>query len=219
MMSSTTLIRWSGAALVIGGILGALVFLFHPLDPTFSDLLSTRWLLVHGLTGVAFLIIIPGLMGLYAYSSAKSGILGLVGFLMALIASILNAGLFLFIESLLMPVAASNPAFAALVDPNATAFNGSLALPLFLGTCVLTLLGFVLFGIAMLRSSDLPPFVAYLIMAGGVLTAMPVPPLPVILNTIGIFSLGVGLASAGYVLWRQMGQAPASSEIAVGVQS
>jgi hypothetical protein len=184
-----------------------------------NDMVTSRWILVHGLTGVAFLFIIPGLIGLYARIAEESGGLGLAGFLLALTGSVLNAGLLLLIESILLPAAASNPAFVELTDPSTAAYAGTFALPLFLASSVIAALGAVIFGSALLRSSDLPRFAVFCTIVGGVLFAAPVPPLPVIINLAGIVLLGIGLATIGYTLWRGTSPLAVRPKVVVGARS
>lgn len=218
-MSSTHLVRWSGAVLIIGGLLSAIAFLFHPFEPTLSVMSGPRWLLSHSLTGIGFLLIAPGLAGLYLYLEEKNGIFGFVAFVVASIGCALTAGLLLFIESVLLPVAASNPAFSVLADPAGDVYQSTLALPLFLADIVIFALGFVLLGIAVLRSGNLPRFTGYLIIVGGVLAGLDMPPLPKFISITGIFLLGVGLASAGYALWTATHQTTVGSKMAVSVSS
>jgi hypothetical protein len=209
--------RWSGVTLIVGGILG-LAYLVHPLEPNLAAMQSPSWIYAHGLAAVGLLLITPGLTGLYLRMGEGSGILGLLGYFLASIASASVAGLLMWIESILLPVAASNPAFVALTDPANEPYRGSLALPMFLISAILFVVGYVLLGIAMLRTNRFPRFVAYLIIAGGVLFAVPVPPAPVIVNSVGMLLLGVALISAGYTILRDARQTEAGSKLAVGMQ-
>jgi hypothetical protein len=217
-MSYASLIRWSGVALIVGAVLG-LAYLFHPLEPSLSTMQYPSWLYAHALTGLGFLLIVPGLVGLYLFLGDGSGILGLLAYFLASIGSAITAGLLLLIEATLLPVAASNPALATLADPTSPAYNGSLALPLLMGGSLVFLVGYVLLGIAMLRARTFPRFAAYLIIVGGVLFALPVPPAPVIVNIVGTVLLSGGLISVGYTLLSDARQMKAGSELAVGAQS
>jgi hypothetical protein len=218
-MSSTPLIRWSGAALFLGGLVCALSFLFHPLSDSMNDIVGPRWLIVHNLAGIALLLIVPGLAGLYRYISERSGTLGLTGFVLASIAGALMAGSLIFIESVVLPVAAANPAFAPLADPTSDLYRGTWILPVFLGASLIFALGFVLLGAAILRAGEVPRFSAYLIIVGGFLSALPVPPAPVIVVMIGVFLFGVGLAVVGYVLWQSTSQKSPRSKMVGEVQA
>jgi hypothetical protein len=217
-MSSSSLIRWSGAGLLVGGLLCAISFLFHPLADDFSAIVGTRWLVVHNLAGVGLMLILPGLAGLYGYLGEKNGSLGLVAFIVASIATGLMGGLLFFIESIILPVAAANPAFASLADPASDLYRGTLVIPVYLGTCLLLAIGYVLLGMAVLRSSDFPRIAGYLIIVGGFLSALPVPPAPVIVVITGVFLLGTGLATVGFVLWRSTSRETVSTKITAGVQ-
>ncbi len=201
-MSFSTLTRWSGAALMVGGALGALTFLFHPLASNLSAMSSTRWVVVHAVTGVAFLLLLPGLAGLYIRLGDASGVIGFAGFVLASMGSALGIGLLLYIEATVVPVAAAVPAFVELTDPASAAYRGSLALPVFLATVLCFGVGYTLLGIAMWRSATLPRLLGALTVVGGILFALPAPPAPLIVNIAGMLLWGAGLAGTGWQLWR-----------------
>ena len=218
-MSSTLFTRWSAFALMLGGLLSAVVSLFHPFSSDMSAMLGPRWLIVHNLAGVALLLTVPGLAGLYAYLGAKSGTLGLVGFMLASMATTLMAGLLLFIESVYLPIAASNPAFAPLADPASDLYRDTLVIPLFLGTCLIFAVGFVLLGVAIVRDGELPRFAGYLVIVGGFLFALPVPPLPIIVSIFGVLLFGSGLLSVGYAMWRSTSRPRVGATVTLGASS
>ena len=65
-MKTSNLIRWSGLALMIAGILGVVGLVIHPLSETASDVASSRWVPAHLLAFVSTIPLIFGLIGLYA---------------------------------------------------------------------------------------------------------------------------------------------------------
>src|SRR5438093_12962008 len=87
-MKTSHLIRASGVALMIGGILGVVGLVIHPLSETASDVASSRWVPAHLLAFVSAIPLIFGLIGLYARQAEETGRLGLLGFALTLIGAI-----------------------------------------------------------------------------------------------------------------------------------
>ena len=189
------LMRLSGILLVLAGLLVAISWIFHPLTPDERAMQSTRWLIVHGLGGVGVLLSVPGLVGLYIRLSDESGVLGLVGFILAVIGTALVAGAILFLEVATLPV------IAALSNAEEL-FND--APPVFIAIFAITFItfavGFILLGLVTLRSTLLPRWAGLLLLIGAPLFFFPVPPAPVIVNTIGAVLLGLGYVWLGYSL-------------------
>ena len=79
----SSLLRWSGAALVAGGLLLVVATVLHPSVETATSILETEKRLVasHVLFTSSFLAVLLGLPGLYVIHSVRMGRLGFVGFL------------------------------------------------------------------------------------------------------------------------------------------
>ena len=109
--SLATLLRWSGLALVGGGLLLAVATALHPTRETTATILQAEVRLVaaHVLFTLSYLLILLGLPGLYGVESVRMGRLGLVGFLLAFMGTTLVAvsGNFGFLAPVL---AAESPA-------------------------------------------------------------------------------------------------------------
>jgi len=82
-MSSSNLIRWSGLVALVGGVLVIVTdvaefILFG--GQTFDVAVTTRawFFLVQGLELVSFLLVLLGLIGLYARQAERTGSLGLI---------------------------------------------------------------------------------------------------------------------------------------------
>ena len=102
-MSSTKLIRWSGLALMLGGILLAAGPFMHPPADTAEYALYPLWVPSHLLGGIAALLIPLGLIGLYARQLEKVRLLGLIGFIMTFVGSSLTSGTLIFIDVVVFP--------------------------------------------------------------------------------------------------------------------
>jgi hypothetical protein len=149
--SLAALRRWSGLGLVAGGLLLAVATALHPSQETPTTILQAEGRLVaaHVLFTLSSLLVLLGLPGLYGTESARMGRLGLAGFLVAFTGTTLVAvsGNFGFIAPVL---AAESPAsidainvYLPEVALNAVAFGGFVV-------------GFVLFGLAMVKRATLP---------------------------------------------------------------
>jgi hypothetical protein len=202
--SLAALLRWSGLALVTGGLLLVVATALHPSRETTATILQAEVRLVaaHVLSTLSSLLVLLGLPGLYGAESVRMGRLGLVGFLLAFLGTMLVAvsGNFGFMAPVL---AAEAPAtidaiilYLPVVALNGVAFGGFVV-------------GFVLFGIAMAGTATLPRACGLLVAVGapsqvvGFAMAQIVSPALWAVAILGSVALGAGLAWPGYRLWQQ----------------
>jgi len=203
-LSLATLLRWSGLALVAGGLLLAVASVLHPSRETTATILQAEVRLVaaHVLFTLSSLLVLLGLPGLYGAESVRMGRLGLAGFLAAFTGTALVAvsGNFGFLAPVL---AAKSPqtidainAYLPVVAFNVVAFVGFVV-------------GFVLFGMAMAKTATLPRASGTLVAVGapaqvvGFALAQTVSPALWTVTILGSVALGVGLAWPGYQLWQE----------------
>ena len=202
--SLAALLRWSGMALIVGGLLAVVATALHPSRETTASILQTepRLVAAHVLFTVAYLLVLLGLPGLYGAESTRMGRLGLSGFLLAFMGTTLIAvsGDFGFIA----PVLAAESSelidavnrYPPVVTVNAVAF----------ATFVV---GFVIFGIAMTKTATLIRLSGILVAVGaplqvfGFATAQVFSSALWTIAVLGSAALGGGLAWAGYRMWRQ----------------
>ena len=223
-MSSTKLIRWSGLALMLGGILLAAGPFMHPPADTAEYALYPLWVPSHLLGGIAALLIPLGLIGLYARQLEKVRLLGLIGFIMTFVGSSLTSGTLIFIDVVVFPFLAARGQ-DWLNTPNGVLRTSS-ALPLAAGLGALgLLLGLLLFAIATLRARLLPRWGAWLVIlcfplgiVGGVFIfftgALSQESLQTLLG--GVFGiLGLGLVAWGWALWSEKGETVAQAKPAM----
>ena len=202
--SLAALRRWSGLALAAGGLLLAVATALHPSRETTATILQAEVRLVaaHVLFTLSSLLVLLGLPGLYAAESVRMGRLGLAGFLFSFMGTILIAvsGNFGFIAPVL---AAESPAtidaisvYQPVVALNGVAFGGFVV-------------GFVLFGLAMVKTATLSRASGLLVAVGapsqvfGFALAQFVSPALWIIAILGSVALGAGLALPGYQLWQR----------------
>jgi hypothetical protein len=202
--SLAALLRWSGLALVAGGLLMAVATALHPSRETTATILQaeTRLVAAHILFTLSYLLVLLGLPGFYGAYSVRMGRLGLAGFLLAFMGTTLVAvsGNFGFIAPVL---AAESPAtidainrYLPEVALNAVAFGGFVV-------------GFILFGMAMAKTATLPRSSGLLVAVGAPIQvfafALAQTVLPALwsLAILGSVALGAGLAWPGYQLWQK----------------
>jgi hypothetical protein len=202
-LESARLLRWSGLALVAGGVLLAVATSLHPSRETVATIIASEVRLVaaHILYTLSSLLLLLGLPGLYVAQRGGMGRLGLTGFLGSWSGTYLLAvsGNFGF----LAPVLAKDaPAVIDTISqyPPVVGINALAAIAF--------MIGYVLFGIAMIRTAGLPRLAGILVAIGapahliGFGVAQLVTPALWPIAIVGAVSLGAGLAWPGYLLWR-----------------
>jgi hypothetical protein len=203
-MSSTNLIRWSGLANILAGILLVLFSLLHPPEvsppPDPAVVLNSPWALIHTLVMLAAVFILLGLVGTYARQIQKTGLFGLIGFLTAFVGNTLLVG-FWFFDAYVIPILASQAPI--LLTDKTILMSGPTAGPFVLAYLlggVISVIGFIVMGIATIRANILPRWAAVLMMVGApVFTFSPHGPILI----SGAVLLGLGLGWLGYALWAE----------------
>jgi hypothetical protein len=197
------LLRWSGMALIAAGVLMVVATLLHPSRETAATIVASESRLVaaHVVYTLAWLLVLLGLPGLYAAQRGGMGRLGLVGFLTAFSGTYLIAvtGNFGFLAPVL---AKQSPTVLDSINQYlpVVIINGLAA--------ILFMIGYLLFGIAMIRTPTLPRWSGVLVAVGapahllgfGVAQLVSTAAWPIAI--LGSVSLGAGLAWSGYRLWR-----------------
>ena len=207
-MASAKLIRWSGLAAMLGGLLWMVLGFLQGMAE------STK---VLGLTEGAYsrmntaslLLLAAGLAGLYARQAGRFGRLGVAGFVLAFI------GLALMVLGNVIEWWISDLIFADVplgeFKPGAHAGWGIFLI----GLCVLAV-GLVLVGIATIQAKVLPrwsrvlPLVIGLLLASGFLVALSIGEWGLWLI---VLSLGPGSMLLGYVVWSDQAGAPVQSGV------
>ena len=184
-MSSSQLIRWSGLAAVVGGVslgIAELVALsFFGFD--FSQTATTGTYALYSLLIMITGVLLPlGLVGLYVRQSEAAGPLGLGGFVVAFIGTVLVAGFF-WSSAFVAPI-------LAVEAPQLLAVR---SLPGFFRSFIVFGLGWLLFGVATLRAGIYPRAPAVLLIVGSVLIVIRLPLTSIVLDA--------AVAWMGYVLF------------------
>ena len=205
-MISSKLIRWSGLLIILQSALFLLWWVLLgtllPINVQLVDqVLDGNWMFVNVLGLIAAVLVPLCLVGLYARQVEKVGILGLLGFLLASIGSILFASL-QFEETIAWPVFAVHA--PVLLDVQGPLISNQAFSTIYLIMGLLYIVGFILFGIATMRAGVLTRWGALLLIISAPLFGAGLF-VPVFVRTIGAVLYAVGFAWLGYTLWRDKG--------------
>jgi len=191
-ITDLSLARWSGLALVAGGFLSAISSLIHPLGETSTYVSSPLWVPAETIAYVALLLVLPGLIGLYALYWERLGRWGLVGIAMVFVGGSTVDGEVLTTSAVVRPyLAAHAPALNDLLLS-----YGPVLLAEGLGL-VLFLAGYLILEIAVVRAAVLPRWVLWLVVI--IVAAIPLAVGTAVTYTLGIW--GFVLLSLSFVGW------------------
>lgn len=174
-ITAPKIIRWSGLAAIVAGLIFAGIQPIHPPDVV-ASVTTTAWGIITSLKTAMCLLFLLGITGLYARQVNKAGWLGLAGFLVLSLSWAVQTG-FVFAEAFIMPVLArTSPQFVndylglARGDGSAASLGSLPALYSLVG--ISYMLGGLLFGIATLRAGILPRWAAGLLAVASALTPL-----------------------------------------------
>jgi hypothetical protein len=156
-MFADKMIRWSGLALALGGVMAALFWILHPEE---SVLLidPEGYQTEHLLDFVGLMLFIPGLIGLYACLVNRAGWLGLAGFVLTLLPMLVLMGISV-VDLLIWPsIAQIQPDLILTSEGEFNQSTGPFAatISLIVPFSMIGALGSILMGIAIWRSEVLP---------------------------------------------------------------
>jgi hypothetical protein len=195
--ANSSLIRWGGLSLLVAGIANALFWLLVIPIGTFAGAaasLSPLWVPSQLLHTLAATLALFGLVGLYARLGDQIRRLELTGFVLALF----GTGFYLadaVLALVVFPIAATSA-------PSLIAADGALNMsPAYTVFGVTFVVGYILFGIALLRASALPRVATLLLIVGAILANLPPGLVPMLILIAGGVVWGIGATWLGYVLW------------------
>ncbi len=206
-MSSTTLFRLSGLALLIALPLQVLGFVLHPPSEQVADVLQPAYGPAHLILFVSWMFALLGLTGFYARQAERAGVLGLIGFAATVFAAAYHFYLLLY-EAYATVALARDPATQALVGDGPLAHGAGALGPLGFAS----ILAFPLFGIATVRAGVLPRLAGWLQIASVPVFLLSIfvispdapAPLPGVTPIAFLYYLTfLGYAWGGYALWKE----------------
>ena len=215
-MSSKTLFRLSGLALLMALPIQIVGSLLHPPSEEVVDVLKSIYGPAHIIIFVSWVFALLGLPGLYARQAHRAGVLGLIGFVLTMLAAAYHFYLLLY-EAYATPLLAKETATQALIGPGGPLAHGAGALgPL----AFALILAFPLFGIATVRAGVLPRgsgwlqivcvpvfFLGMILLPPEVQARLPGMATPIAMQYYLLF---LGYAWGGYALWTEKERLPAS---------
>ena len=162
------IIRWSGLAFALGGLLAALFWILHPEE---SVLLTdpASYQREHLLDFIGLMLFIPGLIGLYARISNQTRWLGFIGFLLTLLPMLVLMGISVVDLLIWRSIARIQPDLILTTEGEFIQSSRPFAatISLIVPFSMIGAVGFILLGIAIWRSGLLPRWAGLLLAIAG----------------------------------------------------
>ena len=219
-MTTTTLFRLSGLALMAALPIQLAGWLTHPQSERIVDLLSPFQTPAHLLMFGSWFLVLLGLPGLYVYQANKAGLLGLIGFCASMF-TLVNVMFIVLYEASPAVLLAQSPATREAIAPGGPLSHAGGLIGG--GLAMLGLLAYPLFGIATVRAGVLPRAVGWLqiasvflgmlptlLISDDVLSSIPGPVQPI---AFLYYAVALAYAIGGCVVWqthRQAATAPSA---------
>ena len=194
-MRTHTLIRWGGLAALVASIISIAIEI--ALLATIGNQAygvaaqTSQWSVLYTLRLIATILLMLGLVALFARQSQKMGTFGVVAFFVAATGTMLVSGFAWALTFTFPAMAASVPEF---LDAHAAAPSIGLVLTLFLVT-----VGWLLFGIVCLRAKVLPAGSSWLLIAGSFLALV----LNMMKAPMSWLIFDVGVIWMGWWIWKE----------------
>jgi len=219
-ITAANLIRWTGLAAIVAGIIFAGIQPIHPPD-VLASVTTSAWAIITTLKFPMCFFFLLGIAAVYARQVEESGWLGLAGYLLFSLSWALQSG-FVFVEVFVLPVlATAAPKFVesylGIVNGHPGDMNiAALAATYNLLVGIPYMLGGLVFGIATFRARVLPRWPAGLLAVTAVVTPAAAL-LPHAIQRLAAVPMGIALAWLGYALWSERREKP--SEPLTGLES
>jgi hypothetical protein len=175
-MSASELIRWGGLSAVVGGALLVISDLWGLIMEGFGEsesfseaALSPSFAITTGMSMLAAVLLLFGLVGLNLRQSEAGGVLGQVGFLVAFVGTALVVGATWALFFVVPALAVEAPQFLDAEEGAGSAETG------FFVSFGLLSVGWVLFGVAALRSRVYPRWGAIVLIIAALIQFLPFP--------------------------------------------
>lgn len=201
-VSTPALIRSTGLAAILAGLMFVIIQPIHPPD-ALASVSTSAWAVIHYFTLVMVALFLVGIIGIYAHQVEQLGWLGLAGVVVLSIGLLITAGLGV-IEVFVAPLLVeSEPnfvhGFLGMVGGHPTETDLG-AIPLLWNLSSLGFLGgTVLFGAANFRAGIVSRWASALFAVGLLASA----PVAALLGSprVAAVPVGIGLAWMGYSIW------------------
>ncbi len=203
-MPPRDVICWAGAACIAGGAFIAAFVLVHPWDQLVGSAIArtAQWRTAHTFHFIGATFALLGIVGIYAQARDRLTTLGVVGFVLSFIGNAMFLGTGM-ITAFIWPMLAMHA--PGTVDLGGAIFSAPVSATAFLLTTVAMTVGYVLFGVDLLRGRIYPRAAIVMLIAGamlGMVPPHPVTPFPWAGLVLGGVLYGVGMMWIGVLLWR-----------------
>ena len=203
-MTPKSLVKLSGIALLLSGILATVGFSIHPHDSAGSN--HAIWLGAHVLVMSGGVLNLLGLVGLYLVSAAPLGLVGLFGFLLTAVSLVLYLGK-LYWSAFIYPLVTARDAdfiWSYGFNPGSDPVDPVVRIVFYLGP-ILFAIGYALLGLSLLRVKAYPAPALWALVVGALLVGL-WPLLPGVVQHLSvvvslIYTAGIGWI--GYLLARK----------------
>jgi hypothetical protein len=202
-ITASRVIRWSGLAALVAGIIFAGIQPIHPPD-VLSSVTTGTWAIITTLKTAMCLLFLIGITGLYARQVEEAGWLGLAGYIVLILCWWLQSA-YVFAETFILPHSAPPfvESFLGIASGNPGEMNIEPLPAIYsLGIGIPYMLGGLLFGIATLRAGILPRWAAGLLAVAAALTPAAAL-LPHDIQRLAAIPVGLAVAWLGYALWSE----------------
>lgn len=187
-MSSSSFVRWGGLAAVASAVLAISSFVLYLVVVGGSRIseaaTSAAFFLPSGAQLLAMVLLLMGLVALFVRQAEAFGALGLAGFILALAGTTLAAGA-LWSQVFVVPRLAQ-------AAPEVADTGAGSVLAGYMISFLLFGVGWLVFGVATLRTRMLPRWAVILLIVGAVLSILPLPSRALIVEVAAAF-LGFAL--------------------------
>jgi NADP-dependent 3-hydroxy acid dehydrogenase YdfG len=198
------LMRLSALGCILGGLFIAAFVLIHPWGQFVGAAIArtAAWRMAHSFHFIGAVFALAGLIGIFVHLRGKLGALGVVGFIVSFIGNAMFLGTGM-ITAFIWPMLAEHA--PATVEMGGPIFGVPTSALAFVLTAATIAVGYVLFGLAILRTSAFPAAAVVALVAGAILGNIPpypFSPMPWAGLVLGGVLYGGALAWLGGILWR-----------------
>ena len=207
-MTSLGFIRAGGLLMILSGLALGYSYISHPQHMPPEVIASAKWILIHSLFAVSLILGLMGTTALYAVTALRTGMRGLIGYLLLFIGMMMIFGLDYY-EALIAPFLALHYA-DVIKDHGAGDAMGMVAIA-FPISGMLTVVGYALLGSAWTRALVIPGYLGYLLMVTSIAFGIGLSPIGGIMLariTAALFGLTLVFVGISAMLQNQNFAAP-----------
>lgn len=204
-VTAHALLRWTGLAALVAGVIFAGIQPIHPAD-VLASVTTGTWTIFMSLKLLMCFLFLIGIAGLYVRQAEAAGWVGLVGVMLLIVLWSLQSG-FVFTELFVLPPLASTApqfveSFLSLVNGTTATMDIGALVPAYVVVGLAYMLGGLVFGIATVRAKVLPHWPAILMAVTAVLTPAAAL-LPHAIQRYVAIPMGIAFIWLGWALWSE----------------